>query len=74
MDFNITEELAVLIKKTGTTAGANLYEVKKMLQSLDITIQKLASQLLVGRNSGVFSLITIDMKNTVDRDFIICHS
>lgn len=48
---NITEELAALMPLKGTIIGAELY-VKKVLQSVDITIQKLMPS-IVGRNSDV---------------------
>jgi len=40
MEFNITEELAVLMPMKKTTTGAYLYEEVKVLQSLDNPIQK----------------------------------
>jgi hypothetical protein len=51
----------------GTTTG-----VKKMLQSLDIPIQKLGgAPSTVGMNRGKSSLVTNDMKNATNSDLII---
>jgi hypothetical protein len=76
MEFNITEELAAFMRMKGTTTGADLCEyAKKVLQSLHIPIQKLSGLVMdgapsmTGRNSGISSLITNDMKNTMDGQF-----
>jgi hypothetical protein len=42
MEFNVTGKLTAVISTERTTTGADLYEVKKMLQSMDAPIQKLA--------------------------------
>jgi hypothetical protein len=42
MDFHITEELAALMIMKETTTGVDVYEeVSKVLQCLDIPVQKL---------------------------------
>jgi hypothetical protein len=71
MEFYVTEELATLIPMEGTTTRTNLCEeMKKALYSSDISIQKLTAVMtggepsMVGRNSGVSSVITNDVKRT----------
>jgi len=80
MAFNITEELAALILMKRTTTGGDLYEeIRKVLHSLDIPIKKLdglvtdGAPSIVGRSSGVSSLITNNVRYTTNRDMIICH-
>jgi hypothetical protein len=77
LEFSITEELAALMSMKGTTAGADMYEVEKALHNLNIQMQKLIGLMthtapsMVGRNSGVSSFITNDVKSTTNRDLII---
>jgi hypothetical protein len=64
-EFHVPKELAGLMALKGTNTGEDLHEkVKKMLQKLNIQIQKLVGLLtdgapsMAGRNSGFPSLIT----------------
>jgi hypothetical protein len=51
-----------------------------VVKNLDISVQKTAGLIsdeapsMAAGNSGVYSLITNDIKNTAARDLIICHS
>jgi len=80
MKFNITEDLAALMPMKRTATGEDLYEqVNKVMQNLNVPIEILAGMVknavpsTVRRNSGVSSLITNDVKNTKNRNLIICH-
>jgi hypothetical protein len=75
--FHTTEELSALIPMKETTPGTDLYqEVQKMMQSPHIAVQKPVGLVMdeapstVCVNSGVSSLITNDIKNTTNRDFM----
>jgi hypothetical protein len=64
----------------GTTTSEYLHdELKKVLQKLNIPIQKLVGVVTVGalsmagKNSGLSSLVTKDVKNTTGRDLFVCH-
>jgi len=72
VEFSITEELAVSMPVKGTITGADLYEVQKMPQKLSALMADGAPS-MVGRNSGVSSLIVHDVKDKMNRDLIVCN-
>jgi hypothetical protein len=68
-EFNVAEELYGLMAVKGTTTGEGLHdEIKKVLQKLNIPVQKLVvvvtdgAPSMAGKNSGLFLLIIKDMK------------
>jgi hypothetical protein len=61
MEFSKTEELVVITSMKGTTTGEDLSEeVMKVLVTYGVPS-------IFGRSSGVFSLVTKDVKNTTNR-------
>jgi hypothetical protein len=79
-EVNETEELAGLMAMKGTTTSEDLNDkIKKVLQKLNIRIQKLVGVVtdgapsMAGKNSGLSSLITKDVKNTTGRDLFVYH-
>lgn len=79
LKLNITEQLAALMPVKQITLNAGIYEVKKVLRSLDVPMQKpygLVTDVapgVVGRNSGVSMVITNGVKNITSHDLIIFH-
>jgi hypothetical protein len=64
----------------GTTTSDDLHdEIKKVLLKLNTTIQKLVGVVtdgtpsMAGKNSGLSSLITKDVKNKTGRDLFVYH-
>jgi hypothetical protein len=64
----------------GTTTSKDLHDkIKKVLQKLNIPIQKVAGVVtdgapsIAGKNSGLSSLVTKDVKNTTGHDLFLNH-
>jgi galactitol-specific phosphotransferase system IIB component len=79
-EFNVTEELACLMAMKGTTTSEDLNDkIKKVLQKLNVRILKLVGVVtdgapsITGKNTGLSSLITKDMKNITGRYLFVYH-
>lgn len=79
-EFNITEELASMVAMMGTTRSADLYEeLKKVLERLGLSMERLSGIItdgapsMVGKNSGLTTLISQEAKALTSHDLIACH-
>jgi hypothetical protein len=82
INFNITEELAVLCSMKGSITGAELYEqVMRVIEKFNLNLNKLqgittdAAPTMVGKKNGLTALITEEMgKRTRQASHLVmCH-